>query len=254
MKFFTDVLHLLGRQWRLTMRMPVFLVMSIVQPILWMLLFSQLFSKAMSAGFGGGYVQFLAPGIAIMSSLFGSSYAGMGLLNDIDRGVMDRMLATPVTRIAIILARVIHTGATTMIQSAVILVVALFLGARPKSALGFFTVLAAAALLGSGMGGISHCMAILTRKQEAMFAVMNFTTLPMIYLSSTIMNKALMPDWIRTVSRYNPVDWAVTIARNGFEGKVWTQTVGEHALALIAFTAMFSFLSTQAFKRYRATM
>src|SRR5947208_16422152 len=129
MKFLQDVIHLFGRQVRLTMRMPVFLFMSIVQPIVWMVLFSQLFSKAVSgfsaSGVGSSYVQFLAPGIAIMSSLFGSGYAGMGLLNDIDRGVMDRMLATPVTRVAIILSRVIHTGVTAMIQSTMILVVAM---------------------------------------------------------------------------------------------------------------------------------
>ena len=58
--------------------------------------------------------------------------------------------------VAIIFARVLHTGMTAMIQSTVILIVALFLGAHPKSALGFLTVLAASALLGSGMGGISQ--------------------------------------------------------------------------------------------------
>ncbi len=253
MKFIVDVLHLLGRQWRLTMRMPIFLVFSIVQPIMWMVLFSQLFSKAM-AGFGSkGYVQFLAPGIAIMSSLFGSSYAGMGMLTDIDRGVLDRMLATPVTRVAIVLARVIHVGTTSMIQSLMILVVAMILGARPAGPISFLAVLFAGGLLGSGMGGVSHCIAILTRKQEAMFAVMNFLTLPMIYLSSTIMAKNLMPNWMMTASKGNPVDWAVSIARNGFEGRDWS-SVAVHVAALIAFTGTFTILSALAFRRYRATM
>src|SRR5207302_8676806 len=122
--------------------------------------------KAMQ-GFGpSGYVQFLAPGIAIMSALFGSGYAGMGLLNDIERGVLDRMLATPVTRFAIIMARVIHTGMTAMIQSAIILVVALVLGATPAGVRAFLAVLPAAALSGSGMGGLSHCMATLTPRQD----------------------------------------------------------------------------------------
>src|SRR5947207_14527555 len=118
--------------------------------------------------------------------------------------------------------------------------VALVLGARPHAGVtSFAAVVLASALLGAGMGGVSHCMAILTRKQEAMFAVMNFTMLPMIYLSSTIMNKGLMPNWIRGVSRYNPVDWAVVVARNGYEGKVWQQTVATHAVALILFTGLF---------------
>ena len=256
MKFIQDVLHLLSRQWRITMRMPIFLVVSIVQPITWMLLFSQLFGKiTMLGGFGGGsYVQFLAPGIAIMSALFGSGYAGMGLLNDIDRGVVDRFLATPVSRSALIVARVTHACMTVSIQGGVILCVAMILGARPRAhVLSFLAVLIAAALLGGGMAGISNAMAILTRRQETMFAVLNFTMLPMIYLSSMIMAKALMPKWIQTVSTYNPVDWAVTVARNGFEGKAFA-TFGWQLLALAGFTVFFAMLATRAFRRYRATM
>jgi ABC-2 type transport system permease protein len=255
MKFIQDVLHLLARQWRITMRMPIFLVVSIVQPITWMLLFSQLFGKiTMLGGFGSSYVQFLAPGIAIMSALFGSGYAGMGLLNDIDRGVVDRLLATPVTRSALIVARVLHACMTVSVQGSVILGVAMILGARPKAGIASFgAVLLAAALLGGGMAGISNAMAIITRRQEAMFAVLNFTMLPMVYLSSMIMAKNLMPNWIRTVCRYNPVDWAVTVARNGFEGKEWA-SVGYHSLALAGFTVFFAMLATRAFRRYRASM
>src|SRR5580658_11174066 len=255
MKFIQDVLHLLSRQWRITMRMPIFLVVSIVQPITWMLLFSQLFGKiTMLGGFGGSYVQFLAPGIAIMSALFGSGYAGMGLLNDIDRGVVDRLLATPVARSALIIARVLHACMTVCIQGGIILGVAMILGARPHAGVaGFAAVLIAASLLGGGMAGISNAMAIITRRQEAMFAVLNFTMLPMVYLSSMIMAKALMPKWIQTVSTYNPVDWAVTVARNGFEGKEFA-TFGWQLLWLACFTVFFAMLATRAFRRYRATM
>ncbi len=255
MKFIQDVLHLLSRQWRITMRMPIFLVVSIVQPITWMLLFSQLFGKiTMLGGFGSSYVQFLAPGIAIMSALFGSGYAGMGLLNDIDRGVVDRFLATPVSRSALIIARVLHACMTVSIQGGVILGVAMILGARPRAGVASFAaVLIAAALLGGGMAGISNAMAILTRRQETMFAVLNFTMLPMVYLSSMIMAKALMPKWIQTVSRYNPVDWAVTVARNGFEGKDFA-VFGWQLLFLACFTTFFAIVATRAFRRYRATM
>lgn len=254
MKFLTDVFHLLGRQVRLTKRMPVMVAMSVVQPIFWMILFSQLFGKAIGGMFGGNYTQFLAPGIAIMSAMFGSSFSGMGLLNDLDRGVVDRFLATPVARSALIVARVIHAGMLVTIQSTIILTVATVLGARPKAgALSFLAVLIAAALLGAGMGGISNCMAILTRRQEAMFAILNFMMMPMIYLSSMIMVKSMMPKWILNVSTYNPVDWAVTAARGGFEGKDWP-SVFEHTGFLLCFTAVFASLATLAFRRYRATM
>ncbi len=253
MKFILDVFHLLMRQWRITLRMPIFLVVSIVQPITWMLLFSQLFGKiTMLGAFGSSYVQFLAPGIAIMSALFGSGYAGMGLLNDIDRGVVDRFLATPVTRSALIIARVTHACMTVGVQSCVILGVAMILGARPKAhIISFAAVIIAAALLGGGMAGLSNAMAILTRRQETMFAVLNFTMLPMIYLSSMIMAKQLMPPWIQTVCKYNPVDWAVTIARGGFEGNDWFVW---RLAALAGYTTFFGVMATVAFRRYRQTM
>src|SRR4029079_7969198 len=90
-----------------TLRMPIFVIISIVQPVLWVLLFGQLFSKVTTIrGFeSSSYVQFLAPGISIMTALFGAAYSGMGILGDIDRGVLDRMLATPVSRGAVIAGR-----------------------------------------------------------------------------------------------------------------------------------------------------
>src|SRR5947208_16225362 len=113
MDFLNDTWHLFVRLMRATMRMPVFVVISIVQPILWVLLFGQLFRSVTTIqGFGASsYVQFLAPGISIMTALFGAAYSGMGLLGDIDRGVLDRLLATPVSRGALIAARVLSSAA-----------------------------------------------------------------------------------------------------------------------------------------------
>src|SRR6185503_10383492 len=76
MTFLLDTWHLFVRLLRQTMRMPVFVMISIVQPVLWVLLFGQLFAKVTTiAGFGAtSYVQFLAPGISIMTALFGAAY------------------------------------------------------------------------------------------------------------------------------------------------------------------------------------
>src|SRR5215218_8571417 len=110
MDFFRDTWYLFVRLLRATVRMPVFVIIWIVQPILWVLLFGQLFRSVTTIpGFGASsYVQFLAPGISIMTALFGAAYSGMGLLVDIDRGVLDRMLATPVSRGALLAAPSSH--------------------------------------------------------------------------------------------------------------------------------------------------
>ncbi len=141
-----------------------------------------------------------------------------------------------------------------VIQAALILLVACLLGARPHGGLpGVLTVFLAAALLGAAFAAFSNALALAARKQELVIAVMNFVVLPTTFLSSMIMSRNLMPGWIRTVSRFNPVNWAVTAARDGFEGR----SAAEVALCLgllAAFALLCAGLATRSFSRYRKAM
>src|SRR5262245_64072083 len=126
MEFLRDTWFQFTRLVVVTLRVPVFVVMSIVQPVVWVLLFGQLFGRVASLpGFeASSYIQFLAPGVAVMTALFGAAYAGLGMLGDIDRGVLDRMLTTPVGRGAIVAGRILHSAAQVIVQALVILLVA----------------------------------------------------------------------------------------------------------------------------------
>jgi ABC-2 type transport system permease protein len=256
MDFLKDTWYLFVRLLRATLRMPVFVVISVVQPVLWVVLFGQLFRSVTTIpGFGSGsYVQFLAPGISIMTALFGAAYSGMGLLGDIDRGVLDRMLATPVSRGALIAGRIFHSAFLVIFQAGIILAVAGLLGARPHGGVpGVLVLFLAAFLLGAAFASFSNALALLARRQELVIAVMNFIVLPMTFLSSMIMSRNLMPGWIRGVSRFNPVNWAVTAARDGFEGRAASEAAV--CLALLAgFALVCAFLATRSFGRYRRAM
>jgi len=256
MEFLRDTWFLFLRLVRATLRMPVFVIISIVQPILWVLLFGQLFRAVTTIpGFGSdSYVQFLAPGIAIMTALFSAAYSGMGMIGDIDRGVLDRLLATPASRGALIAGRILHAAVQVILQAAIILGVAFLLGARPHGGvLGVLVVLFTASLLGAAFASFSNGLALLARRQELVIAVMNFIVLPMTFLSSMIMSRNLMPRWIRGVSRFNPVNWAVTAARDGFQGQFTSEMALSLAL-LAAFALVCTILATQAFGRYRKAM
>ncbi|HEX3552280.1 MAG TPA: ABC transporter permease [Thermoanaerobaculia bacterium] len=256
MEFLRDTWHLFLRLIRATMRMPVFVIISIVQPVLWVLLFGQLFKSVTTIpGFGASsYVQFLAPGISIMTALFGAAYSGMGLLADIDRGVLDRLLATPVSRGALIAGRILHAAVQVVVQAGIILLVAFLLGARPHGGLpGVLAVFLSASLLGAAFAGFSNALALIARRQELVIAAMNFVVLPSTFLSSMIMSRNLMPGWIRGVSRFNPVNWAVTAARDGFEGRAPSEMLLCLAL-LAAFALICGFLATRSFGRYRKAM
>ena len=247
-EFLTDTWFLLVRLMRATLRMPVFVIISIVQPILWLSLFGQLFRSS-----AANYVQFLAPGISIMTALFGAAYSGMGLLNEIDRGVLDRMLATPVARGALMTARILHSAVQVMIQSGLILIAGAALGARLRGgAGGVLALLLCAALLGAAFAALSSALALVARKPEMVIAAMNFVVLPATFLSTMLRSADQIPGWIRASSRFNPVDWAVTAARGGFEGR-WDQLFPALPL-LAAFALACAVLATRAFDRYRRSM
>lgn len=253
MTFVSDTLHLLLRHIRTTLRIPIWIFVTLVQPIIWLALYGQLFKRVVEIpGFGSNsYIQFLTPGVVIMTALFGSAWSGMGLITDLDQGVIDRMLATPVHRGALIAARVLHAALTVVVQSLIILAIGLALGARVEGGVaGALLVVLLAALLGAGFSAFSNGVALLTRREETMIAVVNFFGLPLTFLSSAFMATALMPGWIRGIARVNPLNWAVVGSREAMLGQDWSG-IGMRALLLLAFCLVGGVFATQAFRVYR---
>ena len=107
-----DTLAMLVRHQRNFVRQPIWLVFALTQPIFWLLLYSQLFRRVVDLpGFDtDSYVQFLTPGIVVMTAFFGATWSGMSMIDDLDRGVIQRFLATPTRRSALIVSQVLHTG------------------------------------------------------------------------------------------------------------------------------------------------
>ena len=256
MDFLKDTWTLFQRHFRATLRNPAFVIISIVQPVLWLFLFGQLFSRvAAQPGAGGAsYAQFLAPGIAIMAALFGTAFSGVGLLYDINQGVVDRFLATPVSRGAVIAGRLLDVAAQAMVQALVLLLASFLVGARPHGGLvGVLLVMFASALLAIALASLSKGLALLLRNQEAVLGITNFILLPMVFLSSMILSHELMPHWIRVASAFNPVDWAVRVARGSFEGSAWGE-FGRELVQLTAFAAAGYFLALASLRKYQRSI
>lgn len=244
------------RQLRNLMRQPIWVVMMVVQPMIWLVLYGQLFSKVPSLrGGAGSYVEFLAPGIICMNAFFGGMWSGMGMITDLDRKVIDRFLAAPASRLAIVLSQVVRAGITAMIQSLILLIVGLALGVRVHGGLlGWLVVFAASFLLAAAFAGFSNGLALIFRRPESMIATANMVGLPLMFLSSILLTVTLMPGWIRAVSRFNPVNWGVHAARNAVVvGGEWA-TIGEFLLLLLAAMAATSLFATWCFRAYQRSI
>src|SRR5581483_8197370 len=184
------------RQARNLAREPIWIVLMLVQPMIWLVLYSQLFTKLPTlGGFGtGSYITFLTPGIVVMNAFFGATWSGMSMIDDLDRKVIERFLATPASRFSLVLSPIVRSALTAAIQAIVILLVSLALGVRIHTGvLGWLTIILTAILVNSAFAGISQAIALLTRCEATMIAVANFIGLPLLFLSTTMIARAQMP-------------------------------------------------------------
>ncbi|GAA2079083.1 ABC transporter permease [Streptomyces albiaxialis] len=249
-------LLLTGRLQRGLWRMPAFLVIGLVQPAIWLLLFGQLFrAVADLPGFArgeGGFLEFLTPGVVMMTALFASAWAGTAYLQDIERGVLDRLLASPASRGAMVAATLAHQALQTVVQSLVVVTLALLAGARFAGGVtGVGVTVLAATLLALLFSALSGAVALLTRQQATLIALSQFTTLPLMFLSPAVMDLDLAPDWVARVAAYNPVEWAVTAAREANGAHPDPSVVGIRLALLAAAALATALLSTRAFRAYR---
>ena len=190
-----------------------------------------------------------------MNAFFGGTWAGMAMINDLDRHVVDRFLAAPASRLAIVLSQVVRAGITAILQAIVLLLVGLALGVRVHGgALGWLVVLAAAFLLAMVFAGFSNGIALLLRREASMIASANFVSLPLMFLSSILVATALMPGWIRAIARFNPVNWGVLASRNAVvTGGDWGHS-SLYLLFLLAAVTATSLFATWCFRSYQRSM
>jgi ABC-2 type transport system permease protein len=244
------------RHLRALFRQPAWVALTLIQPIIWILLYGQLFKRIVQIpGFGAGsYIDFLTPGIVVMTVLFSGGWAGMGLIWDLDNGVIDRFLVTPVSRGALIGGRLVQLGLVAVIQSAILVSLGLALGARYPELLGLVVLVACSVLLGAAFASLSTALAAVVRKEETVIAAVNFVILPLTFLSSVFMAQNLVPGWIRSVARFNPVNWAVVAGREALTATPNWGIVFARAGYLVVFATVSAWLATRAFRAYQRSV
>ena len=247
------------RATRALLRQPAFAAITLVQPVIWLLLFGELFeSVGLLPGFAGdhgSYLEFITPGVSVMTALFSSGWAGTVYIDDMERGVMDRLLASPVRRGAMMIGTLAYQGLTTVIQTFVVFVIAWLMGARFEGgAAGIAVTLVATILISVVIASLSNALALLLRQQEALIGISQFIILPLQFLSSALMDTELSADWVQTVARYNPVDWAVVASREALEAGTDWGVVWPRLGLLVALAAVMASLATRAFGSYQRSL
>jgi ABC-2 type transport system permease protein len=249
--------HITLRYLRAFVRQPAWVAITLVQPIIWLLLFGALFKSVVDIpGFqGGSYIDYLAPGVVVMTAISSAGWNGMAFIDDMERGVMDRFLVSPVWRPALNLGSMAYGVFTIAIQSLIIVGLAYLVGAHYNNGIvGIAVLLLVACMLGASFAALSNALSLVARQRETLIGAVTFVLLPLTFLSGAFMQLSLVPGWIADVARFNPVNWAVVASRSaGAEEADWS-LVGTRLGMLAVLLLISTTLATRAFRAYQHSL
>ncbi len=238
------------RQLRKILRRPMYVVYLFVQPVIFVLLFRYVFGGAINTG-RVSYVNYLLPGIIVMTAVFGALTTGLGLTEDLAAGVVDRFRSLPIAQSAVLVGRTAADLVTNFVTLIVMLVIGVAVGFRPHGsiaevALAFALVLAFAYVF----SWISAFVGISARNPETAQSVGFIWVFPLVFASSAFVPTTHMPGVVRAFADVNPVTLVVNAARDLTLG---TGHALGPALGTLAWLAglllVFVPLSVHAFRR-----
>jgi len=203
------------RSWKKTVRRPVTLAFSLLQPIVWMVFFGFLMRRAViELPAGLDYPSFLVPGICAMTVLFGASQAGISVVRDIQTGILQRMLATPAPRWILHLGKVAADGVRLLVQAMIVLLIGLAVGASLSFALlPLLLSFAGLFVFAVGFSSLSCIIAIRSGRPETMATFVHVINMPVFFTSTALVPDKQMPEWLAAIARWNPLTLTVESLR-----------------------------------------
>ena len=250
MRTIRDTWLIFERSMTLSLRNPVWVIMGILQPILYLLLFGPLLTNiAKMPGFPpGGAFNVFVPGMLVMTALCSSGYVGFGLIDEMREGVVERMRVTPMSRVAMLVGRSLRDVTLLLAQAAVLVLLAIPFGLEINPG-GVAVAFGLLALIGLMMSPVSYILALTLKSEDALAPVVNGVTVPLLLLSGVMLPMSFAPDWLQTVARFNPLYHAVAAIRALFNASYGDSEI-VFGVALLAILAMATIsLGARTFSR-----
>jgi ABC-2 type transport system permease protein len=232
-------------------RVPTRIAFPVIGPVMQLVLLTAVLTRVTQIP---GYparssVQFMTAGVLALTVLAGAGGAGFQMVQDIDTGFFDKLRVAPISRAAIVLGLLLTDATRLAVQSLVVLVIALLLGAHIATGVpGLIGILVLAAIFGMAWSGISLNVALRTRNPEVTAAA-GVLTFPLYFGSTAFMPYALLPHWLQVFNKVNPINYLI-LADRALMSRHWDWgAIGGALLASLIVGAITMPLATRAFQR-----
>ncbi|MFJ8860176.1 ABC transporter permease [Streptomyces sp. NPDC102451] len=242
-----DTSLIFGRYVRQTLRSRFQIFFGILMPLLYLLFFGPLLT-GLPLGSTGDSWQVLVPGLLLQLALFGASFTGFAIIIEQSTGVVERMRVTPVSRLALLLGRVLRDALLFMFQAVLLVLAALVMGLRaplPGVLVGFAFV----GLLTVSLASLSYALAMKVRTPQEFGPVINSLTMPAMLLSGLMLPMTLGPAWLDVLSHFTPFRYLVDAVRDAYVGSYATAHMLYGGLVALAFALLAVTVGTRVFRK-----
>jgi len=219
-----------------------------ITPVMFVLMFTYLFGGAI-AGSTGAYLDYILPGILVMSVLFTTVYSGVSLNTDLTRGVVDRFRSLPVWRPAPLLGALLGDSVRYLVAGTVIMVLGVILGYSPPAGVGgVIAALALVIVFAFGLSWVFTTLGLLLRSPNAVMNAGFMGIFPLTFLSNVFVDPETLPSALESFVAVNPISILATASRGLMEGNA---EAGDIAIVLgvaVAITAVFMPITTRLYR------
>ena len=225
----------------------------LIQPAIWIIVIGNTFAGTQplikSVGYDLSYIEFMAPGVIILTAIYTSIFGGVNTLWDRRYGFMNKALTSPISRSSIALGKMLAISLVSALQASLILGIALAIGVSFVNPLMFIPIMLIVILFSLGFSGISVVIAATAKSQETFWGIVNFLGMPLFMLSPALFPLELVPDWLAVVAKLNPVTYSVLLIRGMMTGTTQTASVALDLAVISGFVIVMVALASYVFTR-----
>jgi len=219
-----------------------------VTPVMFVLMFTYLFGGAI-AGSTGAYLDFILPGMLVMSVLFTTVYSGVSLNTDVTKGVVDRFRSLPIWRPAPLVGSLLGDSVRYVVAGTVIIVLGLALGFRPDGgAVGTVAALALVVVFSFGLSWVFSVLGLLLRSPNAVMNAGFMGIFPLTFVSNVFVDPATLPGPLQAFVEVNPISVLATASRSLMAGQPDGGAIVVSLAVAAALAAVFVPLTTRLYR------